>query len=178
MTLVRDTSFLKDLVFTRIFGKSAYSFQHPLCLEFIQAQILTFLDRGFTRNPNVYHDPTTFNPDRFLASEGHIPERDPHMLVFGFGRRACPGRTLADSNIFLTIAQTLAVFNISRPIRDGKPQKLEAKFLPATISHAAPYEVSIQPRSAEHRELIQSLERDYPWEPSSASLLEALGEKE
>ena len=139
---------------------------------------MTFFNRGFTRNPNVYHDPTNFNPDRFLASEGHIPERDPHMLVFGFGRRACPGRTLADSNIFLTIAQTLAVFNISRPIRDGKPQKLEAKFLPATISHAAPYEVSIQPRSAEHRELIQSLERDYPWEPSSASLLQALREKE
>lgn len=29
----------------------------------------------------------TFNPDRFIASEGKAAERDPRELSFGFGRR-------------------------------------------------------------------------------------------
>lgn len=114
----------------------------------------------------------TFKPERFLASsDGHIPERDPHLLVFGFGRRACPGRTLADANVFLTVAQTLAVFNMSKPVVDGKPQDILFDFLPGVISHPAPFDLSIQPRSAEHKELILSLEKTYPWEKSDAELL-------
>lgn len=35
-------------------------------------------------DPNVYKDPQSFNPDRFL---GPNPEEDPYNIVFGFGRR-------------------------------------------------------------------------------------------
>ncbi|KAJ5339389.1 hypothetical protein N7452_006117 [Penicillium brevicompactum] len=127
---------------------------------------------AFTHDPDVYHDPMTFKPERFLASsDGHIPERDPHLLVFGFGRRACPGRTLADANVFLTVAQTLAVFNMSKPVVDGKPQDILFDFLPGVISHPAPFDLSIKPRSVEHKELILSLEKTYPWEKSDAELL-------
>ena len=113
-----------------------------------------------------------FKPERFLASpNGHLPERDPHLLVFGFGRRACPGRTLADANVFLTIAQTLAVFDISKPTLKGEPQEIPFDFLPGVISHPAPFKVSIQPRSVGHRELIRSLEQSYPWEKSDAGRL-------
>ena len=114
----------------------------------------------------------TFNPDRFLTSpDGKLPERDPHMLVFGFGRRACPGRTLADANVFLTVAQALAVFNISKPIENGVTQDPPLKFLPGVISHPAPFKVSIRPRSAAHEQLIRELERQYPWEKSDAESL-------
>ena len=57
-----------------------------------------------------YPDPDTFNPNRFLDPS----QPDPSNLVFGFGRRACPGTHLAQSSIFLSIAQTLALFNIKR----------------------------------------------------------------
>ena len=109
-----------------------------------------------------------FNPDRFLASEGHLPERDPHLLVFGFGRRVCPGRNLADANVFLTVVQSLAVFDISKPVEDGKVKDITAEFLPGVISHPAPFNVSIRPRSAAHLELIRTLEQKYPWEKSNA----------
>ncbi|CAG8011876.1 unnamed protein product [Penicillium olsonii] len=125
---------------------------------------------AFTHDPEVYHEPMVFNPDRFLASSDQVPERDPHLLVFGFGRRACPGRTLADANVFLTVAQTLAVFNISKPLSKGD-RDLEYDFIPGVISHPAPFDVSIQPRSDGHRELIVSLEESYPWEKSDADLL-------
>ncbi|RAL00798.1 cytochrome P450 [Aspergillus ibericus CBS 121593] len=122
----------------------------------------------FTHDPNVYADPMAFNPDRFLASEGHPAERDPHLLVFGFGRRICPGRNLADVNVFLTIAQSLAVFDISKPVENGKVKEVSAEFLPGVISHPAPFNVSIRPRSTAHLELIRSLEQKYPWEKSHA----------
>ena len=38
-------------------------------------------------DPETYSDPFTFNPERFVASPGHEPEKDPRTMVFGFGRR-------------------------------------------------------------------------------------------
>ncbi|CAI7648233.1 unnamed protein product [Penicillium palitans] len=127
---------------------------------------------AFTHDPTVYRDPMAFNPERFLTSpDGKLPERDPHMLVFGFGRRACPGRTLADANVFLTVSQALAVFSIAKPIQNGVTQDIPLKFLPGVISHPAPFKVSIQPRSAVHEQLIRDLEQHYPWEKSDSEFL-------
>ena len=53
---------------------------------------------GFLHDAQTYHDPDTFNPDRFLGSN---PELDPHTLAFGFGRRSCPGRELANNGVWL-----------------------------------------------------------------------------
>ncbi|KAJ7485390.1 cytochrome P450 [Mycena latifolia] len=45
-------------------------------------------------DPEVYTKPMAFDPLRFIASEGHVPERDPRDFVFGFGRRcAVPRRS-------------------------------------------------------------------------------------
>ncbi|KAJ5973004.1 uncharacterized protein N7479_002922 [Penicillium vulpinum] len=127
---------------------------------------------AFTHDANVYHDPMTFNPERFLTSpDGKLPERDPHMLVFGFGRRACPGRTLADANVFLTVAQVLTVFSISKPIKNGVAQDIPLKFLPGVISHPAPFKVSVRPRSAIHEQLVQNLRVHHPWEKSDSEFL-------
>jgi len=40
--------------------------------------------RKMSRDADVYADPETFNPERFLGSS---PEQDPRDIVFGFGRR-------------------------------------------------------------------------------------------
>jgi hypothetical protein len=34
--------------------------------------------------------------------------------VFGFGKRICPGRHLADAMIFIVVASLLSVFNIKK----------------------------------------------------------------
>ncbi|QQK45224.1 Cytochrome P450, E-class, group I [Penicillium digitatum] len=130
---------------------------------------------GFTHDPTVYHDPMTFSPERFLISpDGKLPERDPHMLVFGFGRRACPGRTLADAHVFLTVAQALAVFSISKPVQNGVTEYFLPKFLPGVISHPAPFKVSIRPRSAVHEKLIREIEQHHPWEKSDSKSLPSM----
>ncbi|OCB88750.1 cytochrome P450 [Sanghuangporus baumii] len=71
------------------------------------------MPRSFTHDSKTDHDPMTFKSERFLDDE---PEMGPHNLSFGFGRHSCPGREFADATIYLTIAQTLAVFDINRAV--------------------------------------------------------------
>lgn len=52
-----------------------------------------------------------FKPERFL---GLKPEPDTHNIAFGFGRRICPGKELADASIFISIAMSLAAFKITK----------------------------------------------------------------
>ncbi|KAF8160344.1 cytochrome P450 [Mycena galopus ATCC 62051] len=59
----------------------------------------------------VFEAPERFWPGRYLPKEGDC-RVDPRDYSFGFGRRRCPGLAFANSVIFITIAQTLAVFNI------------------------------------------------------------------
>ncbi|KAG9084682.1 hypothetical protein FRC06_003943, partial [Ceratobasidium sp. 370] len=66
---------------------------------------------AMSRNPDVYSDPETFNPDRFL---------DPNVPVipaFGFGRRLCPGIHFAQATLFIVMSSILAAFNIC-PVKD------------------------------------------------------------
>ncbi|OOQ83920.1 O-methylsterigmatocystin oxidoreductase [Penicillium brasilianum] len=122
-------------------------------------------------DPSIYHDPMTFKPERFLDS----PEIDPHSIAFGFGRRICPGRFLADNTVYLSVAQSLAVFNISNPTQHGVAIKQNPTFEPGVISHPAPFQCSIAVRGPAEEALILSVEQEHPWEPSDASDLEKLG---
>ena len=85
--------------------------------------------RQFTRDPNNYADPLEFKPERFLGSElsGGTPEPDPHDIVFGFGRRECPGKLVASMELFYVVSSSLSVFNIERPVDEhGNP--IEEKY--------------------------------------------------
>ncbi|WYZ42267.1 hypothetical protein EsH8_V_001162 [Colletotrichum jinshuiense] len=128
----------------------------------------------FMNNPEVYKEPSQFQPERFLEVEGREPEPDPRRYVFGFGRRICPGRILAENSLYLNFAQSLAVFNIGKPVANGEEFEPEFRPLPGAISHVAPYEVTIKPRSPHHEQLIRSIEQRFPWQESDAKGLEAV----
>ncbi|WQF86947.1 Putative cytochrome P450 [Colletotrichum destructivum] len=128
----------------------------------------------FAHDPEKYPEPTAFKPERFLASEGHEPEADPQKFVFGYGRRVCPGRILADNSIFLNVAQTLAVYSLTKPVRDGRVVEPRIKFTAGVVSHPGPFEISIKPRSPHHEGLIRAIEKTFPWEQSDAQTLERM----
>lgn len=126
----------------------------------------------FLHDPKTYHNPDAFNPERFL---GENPEPDPHSVAFGFGRRICPGRVLADATVYLTIAQALAVFNVSKGV-DENGNEIEAlpRFTPGIISHPAPFKATIRPRSPKHERLIRAVETEHPWKESDSKVLEEM----
>ncbi|KAJ0298403.1 hypothetical protein Brms1b_013410 [Colletotrichum noveboracense] len=125
----------------------------------------------FMHSPELYKNPFEFRPERFLGAE---PETDPRRYVFGFGRRICPGKILADNSLYLNFAQSLAVFDIGKPVANGQEYEPKFKPLPGAISHVAPYEATIKPRSPRHEQLIRSIEQRFPWQESDAKGLEAV----
>ncbi|KAG8986661.1 hypothetical protein FRB90_003853 [Tulasnella sp. 427] len=68
------------------------------------------------RDPAIYKDPSTFNPDRFIENPDIL---DPRELIFGFGRRTCPGNYLAFQLAWIFIVSVLWGFELERP--DGEP---------------------------------------------------------
>lgn len=127
--------------------------------------------RYFAHDPEVHHEPTRFNPERFLSIDGSQPEQDPRTYTFGFGRRICPGRILADNALFLNIAQSLAVLHIRKDENGAQPELL---FTPGMISHPEPFKAAITPRSPHHERLIRSLEQEFPWEQSDSHIIEKM----
>lgn len=113
----------------------------------------------------------TFKPERFLGVDGHEPEMDPRGVVFGFGRRACPGRLLAENTVYLSVARSLAVFNITKAVENGMEVEVKAEFQPGVISHPVAWRCDMKPRSPVHEALILSVETEHPWEESDAAAL-------
>lgn len=125
-----------------------------------------------THDPETYHDPMEFKPERFLGVDGREPEMDPRAVVYGFGRRICPGRFLADNTLYLSVSQSLAAFHITKATQNGKEVEVKPEFLPGVIGHPVPWKYEIKPRSAEHEAMILSVEEQHPWEESDAHELE------
>ncbi|KAF9646067.1 cytochrome P450 [Thelephora ganbajun] len=100
----------------------------------------------------VYPAPHTYDPERFLK-DGKLDRsiKDPEDMVFGTGRRICPGRWFALRTLFLNIACTLAIFDIEAPAGE----KLEPKFHESHVRHAIPFKCVIKPRSEAKLKLIR-----------------------
>ena len=43
------------------------------------------------------------------------------MSAFGYGKRVCPGRHLADATLFMVVASVLSVFNLRRSDDESGP---------------------------------------------------------
>ncbi|KAF8814215.1 cytochrome P450 [Phlegmacium glaucopus] len=104
-------------------------------------------------DPKVYSDPMSFKPERFLGPD---MEQDPRDICFGFGRRICPGRLLADSAVFIACAMVLSVFDITKYSKDGIVIEPVIEQTAGSISHPKPFKCSILPRSQKALDLINS----------------------
>ncbi|PBL03980.1 cytochrome P450 [Armillaria gallica] len=107
--------------------------------------------------PNVYAmlracpDPDSFLPERYIdnISLGEVPA-DPRDLVFGFGRRRCPGEHLANRSVYIALARMIAVFDIS-PEKDsyGNARPPPAEFVSGgPVRHPKPFNCLITIRSS------------------------------
>ncbi|KAH7915601.1 CyP450 monooxygenase [Hygrophoropsis aurantiaca] len=111
---------------------------------------------AMTHNESQYPDPMRFMPERFINPDGGLTD-DLAQQQFGFGRRICVGRHLADAAVWLAIVNILAVFDLGKA-KDEHGRVLEpaAEWTPGVIIHPKPYPFSITPRSTHLAELAQN----------------------
>ncbi|KAI0055285.1 cytochrome P450 [Artomyces pyxidatus] len=65
------------------------------------------------RDPEVFPDGDTFNPQRWIDDEGRVKE-SLKFPNFGYGRRICPGMPVANRSVFINTAILLQSFSISQ----------------------------------------------------------------
>ncbi|KAL0067441.1 hypothetical protein AAF712_005428 [Marasmius tenuissimus] len=120
---------------------------------------------GILKDPEMFPEPETFRPERFMETE------DPRLrnfdLPFGFGRRQCPGIHLARNSLFANTARILWAFNIT-PVKDDNLNDI----LPDTFnftngfnSKPVSFECNITPRNDN---IAQLIERE--WDDAKAIL--------
>ncbi|KZT69377.1 cytochrome P450 [Daedalea quercina L-15889] len=111
------------------------------------------------RDPEEYPEPDSFIPDRFWGLSSAESDRiDPKNLVFGYGRRICPGRRFADISVWLAAANIVATFDIHKA-RDGTGKEITPviEFESGLSSPPVPFKCSIKPRSQQSVELIMNV---------------------
>ncbi|EIN06320.1 cytochrome P450 [Punctularia strigosozonata HHB-11173 SS5] len=142
----------------------------PTCISHAASQELTyggyFIPKGsmitvnlwgIYHDPDVFDDPESFIPDRFLESEfGVRPGVDgsvfKHTMPFGFGRRICPGRHVAEHALRIQTMDLIWGFDFtSEKCVDIDFDAYE----PNVMMTPKPFELDVKVRSRTHEKIIQ-----------------------
>ncbi|GAB6030774.1 hypothetical protein CHUAL_007622 [Chamberlinius hualienensis] len=73
-------------------------------------------------DPNIWGDPETFRPERFIGSDGKLIKTE-YVIPFSSGKRACVGEPLARMELFLYFVSLLQQLKFIPP--NGKMPSLE-----------------------------------------------------
>ncbi|KAI9441778.1 cytochrome P450 [Lactarius indigo] len=113
---------------------------------------------GILHNPDLYPDPETFNPERFLNEDGTFRDDPMISLAFGGGKRICPARHLVNMSLFMVAASVLSVFNVSKA-KDENGHEIPVSPMVevnAIVCYPAKFECSITPRDKVAEDLIRN----------------------
>ncbi|PPQ81931.1 hypothetical protein CVT25_013779 [Psilocybe cyanescens] len=111
---------------------------------------------AMTHDEEVYPEPFSFKPERFFDEQGNLNTND-RILAYSFGRRACVGKHVASSTMWLLIASILACYNIGKAKDgDGNDIEINAEFdEDGFLSHKRKFECSFVVRSLASQQLIE-----------------------
>lgn len=97
-----------------------------------------------------WEDPFLFKPERFLEQDGSLkPASDPvrkRFLLFGTGRRSCPGEVFAKSRLFLLLSTLLQSFNVMEPEDHSLPEFDPREMDSGLIMQPKPFKIRFERR--------------------------------
>lgn len=119
--------------------------------------------RAITRDPAVFPDAATFNPDRWL-NPSYPTYREPlteyptirSFTTFGYGRRICQGQDLVEAELLVGIGGMAWATNICKK-RDAAGQEIYPAphdYTSLLISHPKPFQFELKPRSAKREQQV------------------------
>ncbi|KAF4950978.1 hypothetical protein FGADI_7850 [Fusarium gaditjirri] len=112
---------------------------------------------AMAHDERVYKNPHDFNPDRYEDGEP-FPVGN-----FGFGRRVCVGRFLADNSVWIMVATMLSVLRFCKKMSsDGKPIEPRVRFTNGGTCHPEHFDCVIKPRSLKAEALVEIDEERRP----------------
>ncbi|KAJ7131168.1 cytochrome P450 [Mycena epipterygia] len=113
----------------------------------------------------ILHDEATYGPntenfipERWLTDDGKINTsmREPNA-AWGFGRRVCPGKDMAQWSIWICATSILSTFNISKALGEkGIPIEPSGEYTSGLLCYPIPHKCDITPRSDAARAMIRT----------------------
>lgn len=124
------------------------------------------LEWSISRDPEVYPEPDSFNPMRWLKSE-YPSYREPlsdyptitGYSQFGYGRRTCQGQRVAEADLFVGLGSIAWLFSMSlreSPVnaRDGTSSDPTMDYTTLIIAKPRPFNIKLEIRNSERAKLI------------------------
>ncbi|KAH8817738.1 cytochrome P450 [Flagelloscypha sp. PMI_526] len=118
---------------------------------------------AMNRDPEIYgEDYDSFRPDRFLDSEGNLKPAHPATkgeghVTYGFGRRICVGRYVANNTLFIDIAHTLWSLTLEKA-KDASGNFIEyddhANYKEGLVVRPRPFRTVMKPRFPEAKGIV------------------------
>ena len=105
-------------------------------------------------NESIFPDPHTFDASRWLQGEKSSEGEALRYQAFGYGRRVCPGRHIAENSVFLIMAKVMWGFDIEAPEGQGEVDDL-AHWTTGFMTKPLPFEATFKVRSEKHGEIIR-----------------------
>ncbi|EJC99744.1 cytochrome P450 [Fomitiporia mediterranea MF3/22] len=112
-------------------------------------------------NEEEFPEHERFMPERYLREDMEVTTAwltEGHY-VFGFGRRACPGKYLASRSVWIGIVRLMWAFDIA-PARDdsGNPVELNPnEFTPGITTKPESLLIEVTPRTPKHAAKIEEM---------------------
>uniref|UniRef100_A0A671Y0W8 Cytochrome P450 1A n=1 Tax=Sparus aurata TaxID=8175 RepID=A0A671Y0W8_SPAAU len=136
-TLTANLPFLEAFILEIFRHSSFLPFTIPHCSSkdtslngyFIPKDTCVFINQWqINHDPELWKDPSSFNPDRFLNTDGTELNKleGEKMMVFGLGKRRCIGEVIARNEVFLFLA--ILVQNLRFHAKPGEPLDMTPEY--------------------------------------------------
>ncbi|KAJ7760656.1 cytochrome P450 [Mycena maculata] len=111
---------------------------------------------AMTTDPEIFADPDEFRPERFLDTSN--PGLINYSIPFGFGRRLCPGKHVAQQTLFITTVRILWAFNIIPSLDEMGNQIIPSAedFTSGLTTRPTPFPCRFEPRQGSTVEVVHN----------------------